>query len=169
MNGAGNFVVSWSDSVGGNIDIWAATYNADGTLRAAAAILAVTGDTDYDYAIATTTNGNFVVVYTEPQDNNLQAAIYTADLIPVAGPIAVNITNEGDVGTVGPAAAATEPGVTMDSAGNFYVVWRAGTGQRTGTDASIFLHPSMPPAPRLRVRSPSIPVSLRWIPVIRTT
>jgi len=120
MDASGNFVVVWHDIRNGNWDIYAQRYAADGTpIGNNFQVNDDSGRVVSVYpAVAMDNAGNFVVVWTDILNEgwDIYAQRYAADGTPIGNKFKVN-------GNVGSASQWAHPGVTMDNAGDFVIVW----------------------------------------------
>jgi hypothetical protein len=124
MDSSGNFVVAWQDSRNGNSDIYAQRCNSIGTPQGSN--FRVNDDTvisSQQYpAIATGGSGRFVVTWEDWRNDNpsdsadMYAQIYNSAGSPLGANFKVNDAS-------GFADGGSPPGVAMDAAGDFVVVW----------------------------------------------
>ncbi|NNG26724.1 MAG: hypothetical protein HKM87_04315, partial [Ignavibacteriaceae bacterium] len=119
MDGAGNFVVVWydfRDSIG---DIYFQRYNDTGTaLGVNTKVNDDPGGASQGHPkISMDATGNFVIVWDDDRNNNLD--IYFQRYTSTGGALGVNTKVNDDVGS----DIQWNPSISMDAAGNFVVVW----------------------------------------------
>ena len=122
MDSNGNFVVVWEDDNDNNnsYDIYVKGFNSNGTQRFAYfRVNTVSSGQQLKPAIAMDSNGNFVVVWEDDNDNNGSYQIFARGFNSNGTQRFADIT----VNTVG-SGQQKRPDVAMDSNGNFVVVWQ---------------------------------------------
>lgn len=125
MNAAGAFVVVWEsiDSDTGDYGIYAQRYNADGTrLGGETQINNTLLNEQSSPKVAMNADGNFVAVWENIDQNgdiNIYARRFDAAGTPSGSDFRINPS------TISYATGGAVPGVGMDSAGNFIVVWES--------------------------------------------
>jgi hypothetical protein len=138
----GDFVVVWyddSDAPGSSQmrgrEVRARRFGADGTpLGADFVVNDITNGTQNEPAIAMAPDGRFAVAFTASSgasagnDNNsssVQARVFGANGVPIAGQFQVNTTIAG---------AQSAPAIAMDPDGSFLVAWRSATSDESDQD-----------------------------------
>jgi hypothetical protein len=123
MNNAGDFVVVWEDDQDGNsiYNIYMRGFNPDGTVRFEQKKVNNSSSSGQKYkpAIAMSANGNFIVCWEDDQNNNgsydISMCGFNSDGTELFAQSTVNINTAGQ---------QFWPGISMDDAGNFVVVWQ---------------------------------------------
>ena len=76
MDSAGNYVVAWQDDRSGNNDIWAAVYNADGTVKVSEYKVHSDQTSAQDWAnVAMAANGNFAVTWSDARSGTYETYV----------------------------------------------------------------------------------------------
>lgn len=119
MDVNGNFVIVWEDYRNGVSDIYFQRYNSNGAAQGTNTKANIeTGDVyQYNPSAAMDNSGNFVIVWEDRRNNNLD--IYFQRYNNVGTAQGVNTKANDDSGT----ALQYIPSITMDGNGNFVVVW----------------------------------------------
>jgi Ca2+-binding RTX toxin-like protein len=125
MDGSGNFVVVWASDSGGNGNIFAQRYNANGRrIRSEFQVTSVDGDHS-DPTIARNTSGQFVVAWAgrnvdadnaDDSGTGIYAQRYDADGSPLDDLLRVNATTTNN---------QENPSVAIGQNGSFIVVWES--------------------------------------------
>jgi hypothetical protein len=128
----GGFVVvwnSWNQNVIGS-DVYAQRYDASGTrLGGEFRVNSYVTSTQYQQAVASDANGNFVVVWSSNHDGSNFGVFgqrFNAAGVPQGQEFQVNVYTTG---------TQASPAVALDADGNFVVVWR---GEGPGDDWGVF-------------------------------
>ena len=122
---SGRFLVSWSPVVGADEDVYFRAYNAANAFSANHTPVDFSSGVDENQsAVAGLTNGNYVIVWTDPgsagetdgSGSHIRARIYAGNGVAIAGEdeFIVNAVPTGD---------QSEPAVAALSNGGFVVVW----------------------------------------------
>lgn len=121
---SGNFVVVWSDGIGG-FQIWGQRYSSAGApIGSRFQITRLTGEgSAFRPSVAMTPSGQFVVAWDsigpEGDGYGISARLYNSSGTSIAGPFVVNTYTT---------ANQEFAQVASDSSGNFVVVWENGSG-----------------------------------------
>lgn len=120
MDATGNFVVVWSDSRNGDLDIYFQRYASDGTPLGVNT--KVNDDTGNNFqsqpSIAMDAVGDFVVVWYDYR--NAKEDIYFQRYASTGAPLGVNIKVNDDTRT----ANRRVPSISINSAGDYIIVWQ---------------------------------------------
>jgi hypothetical protein len=137
MDGNGNFVVVWSSTQNGNLDIYARRFDGAGNALGAEMRVNSTAAGNQDAAdVAADASGNFIVVWTA--DNNLDgngkgvfAQRFDASGNPLGGEVRVNTFTTND---------QTQPTVAIAPGGDYVIAWTSNgqDGDRGGIYAQRF-------------------------------
>ena len=158
MDGAGNFVISWSTATAQLYDVYARRYNASGTALGDEFVVNVTlTGSQLNPVVAMDTDGDFVVAWQSPvplppmgepteSGNGVFVRRFDQAGAPVTGEVKANQFTTGD---------QRVPAVGMDSAGNFLVTWESGVqdGGFYGIYARRFSAAGAPLADEFRVNA----------------
>ena len=123
MDSSGNFVVTWSSwQDGATFDIYGQLYNSSGAIVKAEFLVNTGAGDDQTKSDVAMNDSDFVVVWeSSNQDGNLHGVygkLYNATGGVVKAEFLVNSTTEN---------VPMDPAVSMDSGGNFIVVWKSFT------------------------------------------
>jgi hypothetical protein len=146
---SGNFVVVWSSyQDGSGYGVFGQRYAGSGTpLGPEFLVNAYTTGHQGDGSVSTDASGNFVVVWSSPQDGSYSGVFgqrYASSGAPVGPEFRVNTVTAG-----------TQSGtsVASDSAGNFIVVWASGDGYSYGVFGQRYASSGTPLGPEFRVNT----------------
>jgi hypothetical protein len=118
MDGAGNFVVVWTQNGGGSYGIFARRYDAAGTPQGGQFQVDTTSDYNGFSDLKADRAGNFVVVWhgapTGTGQRDILARRFDATGAPLGDEFVVNQSTTGD---------QLYPTIAMDNAGNYLVTW----------------------------------------------
>ncbi|MDP2209014.1 MAG: T9SS type A sorting domain-containing protein [Bacteroidota bacterium] len=117
MDGSGNFVVVWEDYRNNDVDIYCQRYNSSGTAQGINFNVNDDAGTAYNPSIAVDGSGNFVIVWGDYRNNDVD--IYCQRYNSSGTAQGVNFKVNDDAGT----AYQDYPSIAMDGSGNFVVVW----------------------------------------------
>jgi len=154
MDGAGNFVISWSSPTANLYEIYARRYNASGTALGDETVVNVTfTGNQLNPAVAMDADGDFVVAWQGPgttaQPDSANAVFFRRfdqTGAPVTDEVKANQFTTGD---------QRAPSVGIDNAGNFVVAWESGVqdGAFYGIYARRFSAAGAPLADEFRVNT----------------
>jgi hypothetical protein len=119
MDGAGNFVIAWQSLIGGNFEIRARRFNAQGiTQGGEISVSTRRGESQSAPAIAMSGSGEFVVVWEAPVhgDYEIRGRCFDAQGVPRTREIAINVETRG---------SQRFPAVAMNGAREFVVAFRS--------------------------------------------
>jgi len=131
VDGSGNFVMVWTDDRNGqyNSDIYGQRYDSKGSpLGSNFKINVDTGSSiQYASAIDVDGSGNFVVVWQDKRNGNLDiyGQRYNSNGTTQSGNFKINDYNTGS-------STQWDPAIAVDSSGNFMVVWNDERNEGTG-------------------------------------
>ncbi len=126
IDDAGNFVVAWQgDGAGGSgDDIWIQRFDTNGVAIGGETLVNAAAGNQVNPTIGIDSVGNFIVAWEGPDatGKGIFARRYDSNGDPIGGQFLVNTLEEG--------GNETRPGVSMNSAGRFVIVWQSDQNNR---------------------------------------